>query len=96
MQPLAAVLLFVFEFQMRNVERPDSLNRKLEGMIGRDPPVRAPKLLACGPQRTKDLGPVEPLPLTMIAETHCLPLFLLPILRERGAHDDREGSFQAG
>jgi hypothetical protein len=62
----------VHEFQVRYVERPDSLERQVE-QFGRTPPIAAaPQLFSKLTQRPQHPRAVEPLTLTMLTKAHRL------------------------
>ena len=61
---------FVEVFDVRNFKRAHGLNRRRQsriGMAGSFPPRQCPP---CGSQSSKDLRAIEPLPCTVLTETH--------------------------
>jgi hypothetical protein len=61
---------FVEVFDVRNFKRAHGLNRRRQrdiGLAGSFPPRQFPP---CGPQCPKDLRAIEPLPCTVLTETH--------------------------
>lgn len=61
---------FVEVFDVRNFKRAHGLNRRRQsriGLAGSFPPRQFPP---CGSQGSKDLRAIEPLPCTVLTETH--------------------------
>jgi hypothetical protein len=54
-------------FQVGNVQRAHGLDRHTQRFIGA---TALSQGLSCGPQDPENLGPIEPLPFTMLAEAH--------------------------
>lgn len=60
------------------VKRPDGLNRKFEGVIGRRSTFGRAKLSAGCSQCAQHLRPIKSLPFAMVAKTHGSVLFIPP------------------
>ena len=56
--------------EMGNVQFSHRLNGQDEGLIAVADTPGCAEAFSCGPQRSEDLRPGEPLTFTMIAETH--------------------------
>jgi len=61
---------FVEVFDVRNFERAHGLNRRRQRRIGLAGSCSPRQLPPGGPQGSKDLRAIEPLPCTMLTETH--------------------------
>ena len=63
-------VVFRFEFEMRDVEIANRVQRRCDGAVGLRAGVRGTQLTLNLAQRTQDPGTVEALSLTMFAEAH--------------------------
>jgi hypothetical protein len=65
-----AVRQFVQRFEMRNFQAAHSLDGQGQGLIGTGCRVRFSQSLSRRPEHAENLGPIESLTLTVVAETH--------------------------
>jgi hypothetical protein len=70
----------LLDFEVRDLEAADGLDRQLDRLIGRRRPSRSAQASLCIPKRPQNLGPIEPLSLAVVAEAHMSPDISLQIL----------------